>query len=39
VSPGVISEARRVGADGCFLKGSGLEEILVAVRAMHQGEP
>jgi two-component system, NarL family, response regulator NreC len=39
VSPDVISEARRVGADGYFLKDSSLEELVVAVRAMHQGEP
>lgn len=38
-SPSVISEARRVGADGYFLKGSDLDELLAAVRAMHQGEP
>jgi DNA-binding NarL/FixJ family response regulator len=38
-SPGIISEARRVGGDGYFLKGSDLEELLEAVRAMHQGEP
>jgi DNA-binding NarL/FixJ family response regulator len=34
-STGIILEARRVGADGYFLKGSGLEEIVAAVRAMH----
>ena len=39
VSPAVISEARRVGADGYFLKDSSLEELVVAVRAMHHGEP
>ena len=34
-STGVILEARRVGADGYILKGSGLEELVAAVRAMH----
>jgi two-component system, NarL family, response regulator NreC len=38
-SPGVISEASRVGADGYVLKGSSLEELLQAVREMHQGKP
>jgi DNA-binding NarL/FixJ family response regulator len=38
-SPDIILDARKVGVDGYFLKGSGLEELLATVRAMHQGEP